>query len=443
MKTGVWALASFLLGACSANDAVMDANDAPYFTEHSDILLAEKQEFIARRNNAFAFGLLNTTVNSEQPDRNVLLSPLSASLALGLLNNGATGTTEAQIRTALGYKDLTRTELNDYFKGMIQALEHIDQKVNLNIGSSIWLQESPELNTAFSEINTACYNADIFHVWFGSEEALTMINTWLQEKTDGALSDFFNSGDYYLPADTYNDPYKDPYFDQNSYYWKGTQMWLLHTVCFNGAWQTPFDGDRSGNVAFTNSDGTTTEVVAMNGRMNVNFVATDELAMVELPYSNGSFSLNVLLPDRNTTSQKLIEQMTEPQWKELVGKLQKTAVDVSLPRFSVEYEHDLDSDISTLGMSSIFDATTASFGDLSSARGICVNRMRQKLRSTVNESGTSAATLSDIVTNPGNEPVGITTADKAAEFRVDRPFIYIIKEQSSGVIIFTGIVKKL
>jgi serpin B len=359
--------------------------------------------------NDFAFDLFRTG-NRAQHDSNVFMSPLSASMALGMTANGAAGTTYEEMRAGLRLSTATGEEINASYKSLITLLTGLDPTTNFAIANSIWYRQNFPFHTSFFEESKTYFDARVEALDFASPSALTTINRWVSDQTNDRIPRI-------LEAIRVDDV-----------------MFLINAIYFKGRWQTPFDKTRTQPGLFRAADGTTENVPMMWRAAGVDHFATSEYAAIDLPYGNTAFTMTVVMPN-NTDIDTFAESFDQSKWNVLVSGLKPTGLEVYLPKFRLEWERLLNDDLKELGMRLPFSPGGADFTRMSPAgRDLFISRVLQKTFVEVDEAGTEAAAAT---------VVAITEVSLPPSFRVDRPFLVVIRERFSGAILFIGKIAKL
>lgn len=394
-------------------------DNSPY---HVEWTVAEQE--IAKQVNVFAFDFLRTAYahklaypKDDAPQENMLLSPLSASLALAMLNNGAGGQTQAEIQQTLGYGAVSESEMNAYFQKMTEVMRQVDPDVAFESANSIWLQLNFSVLDAFKEVNVAHYEAEIRNVDFSDRATNVLINNWCSEKTHGKIPEIVDEKESLGQL----------------------LLCLLNALYFKGTWTLPFDKSKTRPATFRNEDGSVSPVQMMEMEKTLNYSCGSTFDLLELPYGNEAFAMDLLLPHEGVSLSEVVESLKAEQWTQTVAALQPATLSVQLPRFKIEYKRMLNRDLHALGMASLFNGA----GDLSRihpelSAGVDVS-VFQKTYAEVNEEGTEAAAVT-IVTIDGS--VGGLPAVPPT-FHFDRPFVFLIREKTGGAIFFTGIVRSL
>jgi serpin B len=213
------------------------------------------------------------------------------------------------------------------------------------------------------------------------------------------------------------------------------RMFLINALYFKGTWKSPFEVKATRKEAFARADGSSGSVDMMGQTHSFDYAKGDDYAMVDLPYGNGAFSMVVVLPDKGVALDEMIASMTADAWAEALGTMGRAEVDLRLPRFRMEYNKDLVSDMMALGMRDAFSSHQADFSKMAK-ESLCLNMLKQLTYVSVDEAGTEAAA----VTVGG---MATTSVPESVSFHVNRPFAFFIKEVSTGAILFIGRVNSL
>jgi serpin B len=404
-------LLSALLGlfACQ-DDPGIDVPRTPP-VERKDIELTKAEWQIVEKNNLFAFDLLKTVSKNEKKENNILISPLSASLALAMLNNGAANLTQEEIQGVLGYGDITRDEMNGYFQKMLEAMQEIDPLTVFKNANSIWIEQQFPVLTPFVEVNKNYYGAEIRNEDFSNPATVGLINNWCSDNTEGKI-----------PA----------IMKETS---SAAVMYLINALYFKGKWSAPFDKSKTKNEFFYNQDGSSPLIPTMNQTTDIHCYKGEDFTLAEFPYGNNAFSMVFLLPDEGISLSSVVEKMDAQIWQQSLWQMRNAHIPVKIPRFKIEYERLLNDDLKEMGMQSMF-APTADFTLIHPTAPLCVSFVKQKTFAEVNEEGTEAAAVTIIGVEMAAP--GPPSAPPITEFYVDRPFLYLIKELSTGTIFFIG-----
>jgi serine protease inhibitor len=373
--------------------------------------LSAAESAVAAAGNRFAFDLLRQ-VTASAPDSNVFLSPLSASMALGMAMSGAEGETFLQMRNTLGFTGMGREELGAAYRGLIELLRGLDRAVEFEIGNSVWVRQGFGVETSFLDFVRTSFDAGARTLDFADPEAAGIINGWASERTRGRIP-------------TIVEPPIDPL----------TVMFLINAIYFKGDWREKFEVGRTRSETFHGVAGEGS-VPLMRRDGNFRYRETATLQVVDLPYGGDAFSMTVVLPREGVELADVQRSMDPGSWDALVSGMAVSEGTVLLPRFRMEYRRDLNEDLQALGMTDAFDPGRADFTGMSGdalEQGLHVTRVLQKTFVSVDEEGTEAAAVTSV-------EMGVTSLPQRFTFRADRPFLFVIRERLSGTLLFAGVI---
>ena len=372
------------------------------------IALTEKQNEMVDADNSFAFKMFREV--SKQEGDNTFFSPLSLNMALGMLYNGASGDTRDEIVEGLGLKDFSESEINEYYQKISQALLEVDPTTDIAIANSIWYRNNFSVKKHFVEIGEEYFDAEIQGLNFNNPGAADAINSWCAEKTNNRIKN--------LIGGTIPDK---------------MMMYLVNALYFKSQWQTDiqFDKEETKLGNFTKFNGQKKKVNMMEQTSYLNYFADEYMQCVEMDYGNRAFSMVAILPAKNMNINKLIDYLDSDKLNNAIKNTRWQKVWLKLPRFKVEGDFSLSQPIRDLGMEQMF---SGGFSNISND-DLWVSDIIQKTFVEVNEEGTEAAAATSIILiGYGGRQKKI----KPVRFFADRPFVYLIREKSTGVIFFIG-----
>ena len=370
-------------------------------------LTGAETELIAA-SNAFGIDLLREVLAREE-EPNVVLSPLSASIALGMTLNGADGTTFEAMRETLGYPSLDRAEVNAAYRALIEMLVGLDPTVEFHVANSLWADEGFPFEASFMETVADAFAAPARTLDLQGPAALGEINGWVDEETNG-----------YIPK----------LLDEIG---PDIVMFLINAIYFEGTWTLEFDPGETEAAPFRTAGGGEVEVQMMNmPEPEVSWAAGDGFMAADLPYGGEAFGMLVLLPDEDGSARELVAGLSAEDLAGIEASLHEGELArLSLPRFRLSYGEKLNDALEAMGMGVAFDPDVADFSRMSPVGQLFIDEVRQKTFIEVDEAGTRAAAVTSV-------GVGVTSAPPA--FVVDRPFVFVLRERLSGTILFTGVV---
>ncbi len=375
--------------------------------KYDGIALTKSNEAVRDRSNDFSLKLFGELAASG--DENVFVSPMGVVMLNLMLANGAEGETYDQIVGTMGMDRLTKDEINAYYKMMYKSLSRADKKVSFSLANSLWMKQDYSFNGSYKNVLKNVYSADSYTVDFTKNATLDQINRWSNSKTAGMVPkilDYVNGG---------------------------TVLMLANAIYFKGDWMYPFKKEATVSGPFNCLDGTKQNVMYMcQGNKDLTGYADDEVCVVRMPYGNGAFYLEAILPttDDFATFVKGLSKDKLVRW----GNNTTEAIDLQFPKMDIGYDTGdglLTEALMNLGMKLPF-STAADFSGISKSP-VCVDVIRQKAKITVDETGTVAAAtgLTALRVATFHEPV-------ITQMYFNRPFIYMIRESSTGAILFMG-----
>ena len=364
--------------------------------------------------NDFAFELLRETWARESDHPNVFLSPLSATMALGMVLNGADGETFQAMRSTLGWEGMSQDEINQAYRDLMDLLLDLDSSVELLIANSTWAREGMPFLPEFFQAVQEWFDAEARELDFDDPAAVDAINAWAEEKTNGRIPEVLEEIE---PEHI---------------------LFLLNAVYFNGDWTNQFDRAETGPAPFTLSDGQEVQVQRMNGRIPAGIrQLPGGIRVGELPYGGQAFVMTLVLPPPDSSLDDLLAELDGATWAEWTSGLPEDYADareiqVGLPRLELTYSKELNDVLSDMGMEVAFDPGEADFSRLiqvTPTQNAYLDFVKQDTFLRVDEEGTEAAAVTTV-------GVGVTSAPPS--LIVDRPYLLVIRERLSGTILFMG-----
>ncbi|MDR2893940.1 MAG: serpin family protein [Alistipes sp.] len=394
----------FLAASCSPTD------NGPVAPAEPIVLDTRSAEKIAADND-FAFRFFRETLATvpEVDKKNAFVSPLSLTMALGMLYNGTSPDAAAEMEAAMGMAGFTPEEVNAHYQALMGALLEADPRTNLAIANSIWSRDGFPVKPAFYDVNREYYDAEVQSRDFNLAATVDEINKWCADNTAGKIPKILDGS--ISPE---------------------TVMYLINAVYFKGQWKYTFEKSDTRDEPFHLADGTQKTVPMMNQEVAMPAYWNPSLQCVDLPYGNGAFSMMLVMPlDENGSLDELIAEFDADTYNEVVSGLYKSNFDLKIPRWKQECDFGLNSAVKNLGIRQVFgEGSLSGISDDSTLR---VSGIKQKTFVEVNEEGTEAAAVTSVevmatVAEPSGPP----------SFIADRPFLYLIRERSTGAILFIG-----
>ena len=384
------------LYSVSCKDFNFSASD---FGAPKEIELAEGEQELINSNNGFAFNLFRKA----RGEKSKILSPLSITFALGMLNNSAEGQTLQEINQTLGFGEAGADAINAFCQKMLKESNTLDEKTKALIANTIFVNEGCgyRLQEGFVDKVNTYYDAQPQNRDFYDGETMDVINQWASDHTMGMIPKVLNEKTF--------KPYSISY--------------LLNALYFKGIWSSPFRKENTQDEPFGGGD----EVPMMHMEKSIGYAENDLYQTVRLPYGNGAYRMDVFLPREGKTVGEVLETLSGSNWQQ---KYQNTLIDLKLPRFETSTNQPLVQVMAELGMPTAF-TEEAEFPYFCNAP-CCISDMFQVAKIKLDEEGTEAAAVTVIGVETTSMPPVPTS------FHANRPFLYVISEQSTGAIFFIG-----
>jgi serpin B len=409
-------VASFVLSACSSLQPKPQVEKSNLPRNLTPQVPASDLTELAGGNNEFAFALCRQISSG---DKNLFYSPYSISIALAMTYSGAKGQTAEQMAQALHFS-LPDARLHLAFNKLALELESRskvegldpDQAFQLNVANSLWGQSGFHFERDFLDTLAQNYAAGMRLVDYRKdpEAARRAINDWVSRSTGQRIKDV-------IPPDVLSTL---------------TRLVLANAVYFKAAWQYPFKPEDTKPAPFHLLDGSSVDVSMMRMMKNFDSMQGEGFRFVELPYAGWSLSMWIILPDAGRfrdVESRLDAGILDSMEK---GRTSRK-VHLTMPKFKFEWSSELMDGLKALGMRDAFDGEKADFSGMTGGRDLFIQQVLQKTFISVDEKGTEAA-ASTVVIAPPTAP----GPSDEMEFTVDRPFIFLIRDNPTETILFVG-----
>lgn len=387
MKTLLMGLVALVLLGTSCNKT-------PNISDESEVF----RNKLLEANNAFSIDLLQQT-HQENDSANLVLSPLSLTVGLSVLANGAEGATRESILTALEMQGLSLTDVNQTYKALMAELPNSDPNVELSLANSIWLKNGVPIKTVFEQINQLYYQISLQQIDFNSPSAIETINNWVNNATGGNIQGII-----------------DQLID-------GEGIYVVNSLWFNARFKQAFDSSQTTQQPFYVGNAQTVPVNMMSGRgMKFGYYGDNEVKIADLPYENGTFSFTIIMPSDLSNIDQLISGLSVSRWNTWMNGLSYDASPtLFLPKFNIEYNSFLKPLLANLGMGMAFE-DGSDFSNMSDAV-LSISDLKHKTSISVSEGGVMPTEINSTATST---------------FSVNKPFVIAVREKDSGRIIMVG-----
>ena len=391
------------IGTISAPDAGINAEQTEALSKASLQLFAE-------------------AVKREGEHPNVLLSPTSIQIAFGMTENGAKGGTLAQMEKVIG-GGIVIDEMNPLLYSLSDRLRS-SQEAEWNVANSIWFKNDGHwrVKDDFAQKALSWYGADIWEAPF-DDSTVTDINNWVAKETKGMIPGIIDQ----IPEDA--------------------RMYLVNAMAFEGEWMNEYtDNEIFENCQFTNADGSTSNVTMLWSNEDSFFTLGDGTGFVR-DYKGGEYSFMGLLPAEGTDLDEYIASLAteDANLAAAIKNSEYGNVIVEIPEFTDDYDIEMSEMLKDMGMDLPFDMAAADFTDMmepvdGDGNQIWLGRVLHKTHIEVDRVGTRAAAVTAIE---------VEAEDSCEEYEepvmiiLDRPFIYGIIDNETGLPVFLGCVNSL
>ena len=344
-------------------------------------------------------------------DKNVLISPFSINMAMGLVENGADGNTLSEIEKVIG-GGVSVQDMNRDLRYLSSNME-ADQDVNWNVANSIWLNtgDNNTVNLKDSYINsiTPYYDPMVVGLDF-QNDAESRINNWVNEQTHGMIPTIIDG----TPRG---------------------RMALINAVAFEGEWDKPFtEDDVFEDFDFTNYDGTTSSITMLTGEGSKNYTFGDGIGF-KVDYKGGQYSFVGILPPDGVAVSDYVNSLIEEDVSlvECMEYGSDQQLYYYMPEFKTEYSQEMSDTMQDLGMNDAFSETDADFSKLNDGNSLYISSIMHKTYINVNREGTEAAAATSVMMTEG-----CVMGDLPPVITLDRPFMYMIVDNTTNMPIFMG-----
>lgn len=406
MKNPVFIIVS-LLAFAGMSSCSKYSGQEPDLTPKTLELTAKAAEVIEYGND---FGIELFTRVAGVEDKNFMLSPLSASAALTMLLNGCAGDTYDQLRGTLKYPEtMTISEINDVYKSLVSQLLDIDPKVKLALANAIFYRQGFSVKNPFLSTMDTDFNAEIAGLDFSLPSALTTINKWASDNTNGKIPKVLNeiSGD--------------------------AVMFIMNALYFKGDWSYQFNKDLTSDRPFYTGGSGSVNVSTMKGDVGSRVTSGTGYRAIEMPYGQTNFTMVVIVPEG--TLAEFNASFDADKWNTVTSALDYQEkfgeLTVYMPKFKFSYEKYLNDQLQGMGMLDAFNPSLADLSGISDA-SIFVSFVKQNTFVEVDEKGTEAAAVTTIGVEVTSFP------PQPREFVIDKPFVFAIRERTTNALLFIG-----
>lgn len=423
----VWLLIIFcgLLCACNGSDSPLAVEDEPPVAVAPGISLLnssvpyqvtpsssdEQLQQLVQDNNQFALQLYHQQTTTEN---NLFFSPHSISVAMAMLYGGAAGQTAAEMASALQF-NLAPTQLHQTFNAytlqLQQEIAEHQAPFALYSNNAVFIEKSMTVKPQYLDLLAQQYDSGLYATDFKVQAALArqQINQWVAQLTNNRITEILPEGS--ISSDT--------------------ALVLVNTLYFKARWYQVFSAAATANASFYRLDGTAQQVPLMHQQqMRLPYHQGTGYAAVSLPYENPALEMLILVPETGnfTDFEASLDATAITDIRQL---MQDRLVDLHLPKFTLSAQLPLKAALQQFGMQEAFSPGSANFSAITDSSQLFVDNAMHQAVISVDETGTEAAAATSAV-------IGVISSPEYAALRIDRPFIFMIRQRSTGAILFIG-----
>jgi serine protease inhibitor len=361
--------------------------------------------------NRFGFALLSQLMATHN-DENVVVSPFSLELALGMVYAGCSGISAHELSRVIGFipQDDSQQIL---FPGMTLS-SHLPPTITLNIANALWCDSSTRLRPTFVAKIKDLFHPEIQSGDLATPETMKAINEWVAKATDGRITGLLQQ------------PPKPP-------------LVLIDAVYFKGAWGKPFSAAQNFSGQFHRRKTGPCEVTMMKRNLAAPYLATDDFQAIKLPYDGGTLEMVLILPDKETDLATLAQKLRTGSWKDTIAEFSEASGSITLPKFKVSYRDSLIAPLTELGIKAIFQPSQDFAPMFDDARKFFVSGLIQQTYLRVDENGSEAAAATEVQM----EATAMRRQRlKPFDLVLDRPFLFAIVDDESGQLLFAGVLRE-
>jgi serine protease inhibitor len=372
--------------------------------------LAKAEPGRADQTNLFGVSLL-VKLMVDRRDENIVISPFSLELALGMVYAGCNGTSADELSRVVGFGPQTGSR-EVLFPGMA-LYSALPSTITLKIANSLWCDRSTKLRPTFETKVKDFFNPEIQSVDLESAASMKAINDWVAKATENRITDLIQK------------PPKPP-------------LVLINAVYFKGAWEHAFSAAQNFPAQFNREGGGSCQVTMMKRSLSAPYLETDDFQAIKLPYNGGRLEMLLILPAKGAGLSAVLQRLSNGAWKQTIDEFTEASGTISLPRFKVTYRDSLVSPLTQLGIKAVFEPSKDFTPMFEDSRKFFVSNVIQQTYLRVDENGSEAAAATEVqieasaIRRPIKKPFNLV---------FDRPFLFAITDDQSGQLLFAGVLR--
>lgn len=401
----------FLIGVLGCS--LFNRNDRRQHPKTLPRELTTQEKKLIEADRPFSYELFRK-IAKQDFSKNVFISPLSISMALGMTLNGAADSTQIAMKNALHLQGMDQESINKSYASLIELLQSADSKVDMKLANSIWFRQGFPVQDAFTEACKKYFKARIESLDFSDPSAVDKINQWVSDNTEGLIQTIIQGS---IPRDIV--------------------MYLVNAIYFKGDWRYQFKESETTPKDFHLEGGTSRKVDMMTQKNDLAAYVSDQVQVLDLSYGDSLFTMTLMAPasPQQSINKFVSEELTAENVQRWLAKLTKEPTHIEVPKFKMGYKILLNETLKEIGMERAFDRHRANFSNINPDENLFISKVNHKAYVKVDEEGTEAAAATSV-------SVGVTSVGpEIRNIKFDRPFVFLIRERTSRTILFMGLVK--
>ena len=370
------------------------------------------QNSIVESNNDFTFDILKqvNTGDTSKEGTNLFVSPFSIYDALAMAYDGANKKTATEMRKVMKFKKDQKESHDDFVKLLN---EYKADKSVFTISNAAVAQKSYNFLDSYIKC-LKDFDATISQADFSNEaertDAVKKVNEWVSKNTNKKITDLITKSDVN----------------------ELTRLILLNAIYFNAKWSVEFKGDKTRQMTFYGKNSVEYVTDFMNGFQEVAISESDDAHMMKIDYENSKASMYIIMPNENIDIDKYIASLDIEKFEKLIKSLQKIKADVSMPKFKIESRFEMKKYLMDMGIKAAF-SKSADFSKMNGKSNLMIDEVIHKSFIEVSEKGTEAAAATAVIVREKTAMI-----NKNPKVTINRPFVFVIKENKNNAILFAG-----
>jgi len=360
--------------------------------------------------NKFAFDLYSKVKGQKD---NLFFSPFSISSALAMTYAGARSETGTQMSQTLHFygDEIFHSQFKSLLENIYKKQEN--EGITIKTANALWAQEDFKFSKKYLSLVENYYNSKIKFVDYidpsGREKSINNINKWVEDNTEEKIKDLIKPNDI------------------NEF----TRLILTNAIYFYGGWENQFKEVNSKSGDFFVNENSKVEAMFMRKSMKVTYYENENIQAMELQYVDKAASMVIILPKKHIDIENFEKSFSYNKYQNILKNLLQREIRVEIPKFEYTVELGLGKTLADMGMPLAF-SNDADFSGMTGKKLLKIDKVKHKAFIKVNEKGTEAAAATAVVMRTKSAEI------KSVIFRADHPFIFIIKDNTTGTILFIG-----